>query len=54
MTICHVLREDPDLAGVTGQIEEQVDVLRNQANTELMHLVQTNQIPLAALTPLMT
>jgi len=48
------VREDADLAGVTAQIEEQVDTLRNQANSELLHLVQNNQIPLAALSPLMT
>jgi len=48
------VRQDNHLAEVTGQMEEQVDVLRNQVNTELMHLVQTSQIPLAALTPLMT
>jgi phosphate transport system protein len=47
-------RQDPDLARVTAQIEERVDVLRNQVNSELMHLVQSNQVPLAALTPLMT
>ena len=48
------VRRDVDLAQVTAQIEEQVDVLRTQANNELLHLVQSNQIPLAALTPLMT
>lgn len=48
------VREDPELASLTAQIEEQVDALRNQVNSELMHLVQSNQMPLAALTPLMT
>jgi phosphate transport system protein len=48
------VRQDADLADATAQIEERVDVLRNQANTELLHLVQSNQIPLAALAPLMT
>jgi phosphate transport system protein len=48
------VRQDADLAVATGEIEEKIDVLRNQVNSELMHLVQSNQIPLAALTPLMT
>jgi phosphate transport system protein len=48
------VRQDPALADATAQIEEQVDLLRNQVNSELMHLVQTNQMPLAALTPLLT
>jgi phosphate transport system protein len=48
------LHEDAGLAAVTQNIEEQVDVLRNQANSELMHLVQSNRLPLAALTPLLT
>ena len=47
-------RQDAHLAEVTELVEEQVDGLRNQASSELMHLVQSNQIPLAALTPLMT
>jgi len=45
---------DKALAEATEQIEEQVDTLRNQINSELLHLVQSNQLPLAALTPLMT
>jgi phosphate transport system protein len=48
------LRRDAEFAEATGRIEEQVDILRNQINTELMHLMQTSQLPLAALTPLMT
>jgi phosphate transport system protein len=48
------VRQDAELAEATGQIEEKIDILRNQVNSELMHLVQSNQIPLAALTPLMT
>lgn len=48
------VRRDAELAEMTGRIEEQVDTLRNQINSELMHLVQSNKIPLAALTPLMT
>jgi phosphate transport system protein len=48
------VRQDSDLAGATAQIEEQVDVLRSQVNNELTHMAQTNQLPYAALTPLMT
>jgi phosphate transport system protein len=48
------VRQDEALAGVTEQIEEQVDLLRNQVNSELIHLLQTGQISLAALAPLMT
>ena len=48
------VRQDADLAGATAQIEEKVDVLQNQVNSEVMHLVQINQIPLAAMTPLLT
>ncbi len=48
------LRRDKALAEATAQIEEQVDTLRNQINSELLHLVQSGQLPLAALTPLMT
>jgi phosphate transport system protein len=48
------VRQDAALAEATEQIEEQVDTLRNQINSELLHLVQSNQLPLAALTPLMT
>jgi phosphate transport system protein len=48
------VRQDADLANATAQVEEQIDQLRNQANSELLHLVQTGHLPLAALTPLMT
>ena len=48
------VRQDTDLAGATAQVEEQVDILRNQVHSELMHLVQSGQLPLAALTPLTT
>jgi phosphate transport system protein len=48
------VRGDRELAEATARTEEQVDLLRNQANSELMHLVQSNRLPLAALTPLMT
>ncbi len=48
------VRQDTDLAAVTAQIEERVDSLRNQVNSELLHLTQRNQLPLAASTPLMT
>jgi phosphate transport system protein len=48
------VRQDVELAEATQHIEEQIDALRNQVSTELIHLVQSNRIPLAALTPLMT
>jgi phosphate transport system protein len=48
------VRQDASLAEATEQIEERVDAVRDQINRELTHLVQTNQLPLAALTPLMT
>lgn len=48
------VRQDADLAAATAQIEEKVDVLQTQVNSEVLHLVQSNQIPLATLTPLMT
>lgn len=48
------VREDAALAEATSHIEEQIDVIRNQISSELMHLVQNNMLPLAALTPLAT
>lgn len=46
--------QDAELAQSTMEVEEAVDVLRNQINGELVQLRQENQIPLEALTPLMT
>lgn len=46
--------QDANLAEATGEIEERVDALQNQINSELMHLAQSSQIPLAALSPLTT
>ncbi len=48
------LMEDAELARRTLRVEEQVDELRNALNAELVQLRQENQIPLEALTPLMT
>ncbi len=46
--------QDAELARKTMAIEETVDVLRQRINVELMQLRQDNQIPLEALTPMMT
>lgn len=48
------LTEDADLARRASQIEEEVDALKSVINAELFQLRQSNQIPLEALTPLMT
>jgi phosphate transport system protein len=48
------VNQDIDLAGKTIEVEEAVDLLRNQINAELFQLRQDNKIPLEALTPLMT
>jgi phosphate transport system protein len=46
--------KDADLATVTAITEERVDALRNQVNGELLRMLERKQIPLEALTPLMT
>jgi phosphate transport system protein len=48
------VKQDANLARNTMEVEEAVDVLRNQINAELFQLRQENKIPLEALTPLMT
>ena len=48
------LQADTDLALRTMVMEEQGNVLRNSINAELMELSRKNQLPAAALTPLMT
>jgi phosphate transport system protein len=48
------LQTDADLALRTMAMEEQANVLRNSINGELMELSRKNQLPAAALTPLMT
>ncbi|MBM3833023.1 MAG: phosphate signaling complex protein PhoU [Verrucomicrobia bacterium] len=48
------IRQDADLAKRTMEVEDAVDVLRNQINAELVQLRQENKISLEALTPLMT
>jgi len=45
--------EDADLAKSTIEVEDQVDVLRHQLNTELVRMREENVIPLPALAPLM-
>src|SRR5262245_28646597 len=46
--------QNAELAKTTMEVEEAVDLLRNRINAEVVELRQTNKIPLAALTPLMT
>jgi phosphate transport system protein len=46
--------QNPDLARSTMDIEEKVDVIRNEINAELLRAEQEGKIPLEALTPLMT
>ena len=48
------LQKDADLASRTMPMEEQANTLRNSINAELMELSRKNQLPAAALTPLMT
>ena len=48
------LQQDADLASRTMAMEEQANTLRNSINAELMELSRKNQLPAAALTPLMT
>lgn len=48
------LDQSPDLAAATMETESVVDELRNQIDRELIHFRQEGQIPLEALTPLMT
>lgn len=48
------VEQDAALAAATMRIEEDVDVLRSQINSELVQWRQENKIPLEALTPLMT
>jgi phosphate transport system protein len=45
---------DAALAEVTAQIEEKVDTLRTQLSSQLVHMLEAKQIPVEALTPLMT
>jgi phosphate transport system protein len=46
--------DDVELARQTITVEDAVDGLKSTINGELFHLRQTNQLPLEALTPLMT
>jgi phosphate transport system protein len=46
--------QNADLARETMEIEEKVDGVRNEINAELLRAQQAGQIPLEALTPLMT
>lgn len=48
------LQADADLALRAMAMEEQANVLRNSINAELLELSRKNQLPAAALTPLMT
>jgi phosphate transport system protein len=48
------LEEDLDLARSTMELEEKVDRVRHEINSELVHAYQDGTIKLAALTPLMT
>ena len=48
------LQRDADLASRAMPMEEQANTLRNSINAELMELSRKNQLPAAALTPLMT
>src|SRR5687767_12953822 len=48
------LEQDADLARRTMVIEEQVDVVRNEINSDLLSLQREGKVPLEALTPLMT
>ncbi len=48
------LEQDADLATRTMVMEEQANLLRTSINAELMELSRRNQLPAAALTPLMT
>ena len=48
------LQQDADLATRTMVMEEQANTLRNSINAELAELSRRNQLPAAALTPLMT
>jgi phosphate transport system protein len=48
------LNKDADLAQQTMVMEEQANALRNSINAELLELSRRNQLPAAALTPLMT
>jgi phosphate transport system protein len=48
------LRQDADLAWRTMSIEERANSLRTKINTELADLSRRNQLPEAALNPLMT
>lgn len=48
------LTQDPELARVTMQTEDAVDVLRSDINAEILRSVQEGRIPIESLTPLMT
>jgi phosphate transport system protein len=48
------LQKDADLASRAMPMEEQANTLRNSINAELMELSRKNQLPAAALNPLMT
>jgi protein-tyrosine-phosphatase len=47
------VNQDPDLAKRAMEVEDSVDALRHQTNSELVRMRETNQIPLEALGPLM-
>lgn len=46
--------QDPDLARKSMEKEDAVDVMRHQTNAWLVELLQQGQLPVQALTPLMT
>ena len=46
--------EDGELARKTAILEDEIDALRSQINADLLRLREKEQIPLEALTPLMT
>ena len=48
------VHQDAELARKTMGIEDEVDVLRNEINADLLQARQESQIPLEALTPLLT
>jgi phosphate transport system protein len=48
------LQKDADLATRTMAMEEEANTLRNSINAELLELSRKNQLPAAALNPLMT
>ncbi len=46
--------QDADLAKITMDVEDKVDVLRSDINAEILHSVREGRVPVESLTPLMT